>query len=971
MKGLLKAICQFVAISLTSIVIWAEPAQAVVPVMPTVEYLENFGVGAQMAGPGAIDLDGNGNLYVADHSAGVLRFSKLGVLGGQFGAVPVSGGGLAVTADGGRIYVAGDSDGDGLSDQVAMLDGKTGALLGYLGQGGGEFADAGEIDLDGSGLVYVLDVAAKAVRIYQVDGSSAGSFSVDVAGRLCALSAMAVKSDPVDPAASEVFVADKKAPGEVRVYNTSGSLLATYAAATDFGFQMLSFRGISFDGQGRGYFIDNLNAKIAVLDFAGVGAGGKAPVLGKVDLASLVPGGATQPLDVVMDGFGRLFVSGSYADGPAVAVLGVGSYQLPANAPPPAPVILSPMSGSVVTSATPALGYTTVTDADGDPVTYDVAVTCGGVQFEVASGLMSGSYQVQNVLPENKRCVWTVKAFDGIDYSAEVSSFFFVNAVAEAPTVPILQGPADQSNGVVGDSRFTWGGSTDPDPNDSISYRLRIFDATGKVLADFAAVSGVSLNQTPAYGSMVPGGAYAWSVAAVDTLGNEAVSPVRNFTFAESGLVVDSNVPGADVYLGGNPGYLGRKVGKTPYVQLGAPAGDYQVAVVHKGFEPVYGMVTLETGGSAHFVADLQPAFEPVGHYRMKHGIQALRRKSSYGDIRFGGRIMPWLADIDNDGRQDLLLGKRGSRLVYFPALQVANDGSLRFGRGEVLVNLAQRDIAPCIADWNNDGLVDLIYGARDGLVRLVLNTGVSGMPVFEAASAVELTADGSLVSAGGYAAPVVVDWNGDNLKDLLVGGDDGRVALYLNAGDDAAPVLQFAKVLYADKKKQRVVPFPVDWDADGDLDLLIARNKKILLLTNDGSGLAAPQPVSVAAGQGKGVVKLQGDSGIFVVDADGGAGKDMLVAVKGGRLGFVRANGADPVAAFFEVLVQKLDLVADMINNDSGDPNLLAMVKQARVTASAGDLAALPQVIDSLRNAPGLPANAAATCSELLGLLP
>lgn len=43
----------------------------------------------------------------------------------------------------------------------------------------------------------------------------------------------------------------------------------------------------------------------------------------------------------------------------------------------------------------------------------------------------------------------------------------------------------------------------------------------------------------------------------------------------------------------------------------------------------------------------------------------------------------------------------------------------------------------------------------------------------------------------GGHAAPLVVDWNKDGKKDLLVGeyGDGGgKLRVYLNRGEDRAP---------------------------------------------------------------------------------------------------------------------------------------------------------------------------------------
>lgn len=959
MNGLLKVICLFVVISLGTLGLSTGSARAA---MPNVDYLETFGIGAGMGGPGAIDLDDNGNLFVADRTAGVVKFSKLGTVEGQFQGVKASGTGLAVSPDGGKLFVAVDADGDFQSEQVAILDGASGALLGSLGQGGGEFANAGEIDLDSNGLIYVLDSSARVVRIFDGAGAAAGSFSVEVAGQLCALSAMAV-----NPATDEVFVADTAAPGAVRVYNATGTLLATYAAASDFGSAMVSFRGIAFDGQGRGYFIDNVSAKIAVLDFAGITAPAKAAVMGAIDLGVLAQG-ATQPQDAVVDSLSRLFVSGSYADGPSVAVLGVGNYQVPAaNNAPGAPSVVAPMNGTVVASAQPTLQFGAASDADNDPLTYDVTVACAGQTIDSATGLAVLNYQVANALPENGQCTWSVKAFDGTDYSAEVSASFYVNAVNEAPAAPTLQSPLDQDN-ALGDTALVWSGSVDPDPNDTVSYLLTVLDASGNLVAEEAAVSGVTLSQTTAYASLVPGASYSWSVAAVDSTGLEAASVANAFVFAESGLVIDSNVPGADVYVGGNPGYLGTKVGQTPYVMLGAADGDYQVAVVHKGFEPVFGMVSVQAGGSAHFFADLLPALDPVGHFLRKGGLAA-ESGSGYSDIKVGGTPMPWLADIDSDGLLDLVVGKAGPKVVYFPGLQVVEPGGkLRFGARQVLADLGQREVAPCVVDWNNDGLQDLVFGAEDGLVRLVLNVGTANQPAFDAAGAVALQADGIMISAGGHSAPVVSDWNGDGLKDLLVGGDSGRVDLYLNVGTDDAPVLQAAGILFVSLKPKRVVPFVADWDADGDLDLMLSKNGKVFVQTNEAGVLAAPSRVAVLAPDRKKAALVQAGCGLFVMDSDNRKGKDFLAADSKGVLMQVKARASEPVAAFFDVLIQKLDQIADMV---SSDPTLLAMVDQARGAAGNGDVDGVATSVDSLRTAQGLPTSAAIVCDELIGMMP
>jgi len=43
----------------------------------------------------------------------------------------------------------------------------------------------------------------------------------------------------------------------------------------------------------------------------------------------------------------------------------------------------------------------------------------------------------------------------------------------------------------------------------------------------------------------------------------------------------------------------------------------------------------------------------------------------------------------------------------------------------------------------------------------------------------------------GSYAAPLMTDWDGDGLEDLLVGQfDGGRIRFYTNLGSRQAPVL-------------------------------------------------------------------------------------------------------------------------------------------------------------------------------------
>ena len=57
-----------------------------------------------------------------------------------------------------------------------------------------------------------------------------------------------------------------------------------------------------------------------------------------------------------------------------------------------------------------------------------------------------------------------------------------------------------------------------------------------------------------------------------------------------------------------------------------------------------------------------------------------------------------------------------------------------------------------------------------------------------------------------GHAAPLVVDWDGDGKKDLLVGQfGEGKLRIYLNKGTDKEPRFEGFKYLQVDGKDATV----------------------------------------------------------------------------------------------------------------------------------------------------------------------
>ncbi|MBI3862133.1 MAG: VCBS repeat-containing protein [Planctomycetia bacterium] len=143
------------------------------------------------------------------------------------------------------------------------------------------------------------------------------------------------------------------------------------------------------------------------------------------------------------------------------------------------------------------------------------------------------------------------------------------------------------------------------------------------------------------------------------------------------------------------------------------------------------------------------------------------------------------------------------------------------------------------VADWNADGLADLLIGGATGHVLFYPNRGTKTEPRYAYAQLVT-TDDGRPLDVGWSAAPLVVDWDGDGRPDLLSGGERNRILFYRNEGSVGAPRLiarGFVKIA-GEPIVLPVKPVPksppgiyeldyypileaVDWNGDGRLDLL------------------------------------------------------------------------------------------------------------------------------------------------------
>jgi hypothetical protein len=168
-------------------------------------------------------------------------------------------------------------------------------------------------------------------------------------------------------------------------------------------------------------------------------------------------------------------------------------------------------------------------------------------------------------------------------------------------------------------------------------------------------------------------------------------------------------------------------------------------------------------------------------------------------DVDVFGMPSPNFADFDGDGDLDLICGEFLDGFTYFRNVGSRKEPIYASGvyleeDGEKIAMHVQM-ITPIAIDWDRDGDVDLVCGDEDGRVAFVENTGMlqDGVPCFKQPAYFQQVADD--LKFGALVTPFSVDWDQDGDEDLVCGNTSGNIGLIenLDGGNPpkwAAPVL-------------------------------------------------------------------------------------------------------------------------------------------------------------------------------------
>lgn len=236
--------------------------------------------------------------------------------------------------------------------------------------------------------------------------------------------------------------------------------------------------------------------------------------------------------------------------------------------------------------------------------------------------------------------------------------------------------------------------------------------------------------------------------------------------------------------------------------------------------------------------------------------------------LKFGALATPCGFDWDGDGDVDIISGNTAGHIGFFenlggevmettrwagPKLLEADGQTIRImaGHNGSIQGPAEAKwgyTTQTVADWDGDGLPDLMVNSILGKVIWYRNVGSRKRPKLAAPKPIEvewkqpqpelsygwLRPEGNNLLTQWRTTPVAIDWNKDGLTDLIMLDHEGYLAFFERVKRDGELIVLPPRRVFCDEagqplqlnsrlagKSGRRKLCIVDWDGDGALDIL------------------------------------------------------------------------------------------------------------------------------------------------------
>ncbi len=298
-----------------------------------------------------------------------------------------------------------------------------------------------------------------------------------------------------------------------------------------------------------------------------------------------------------------------------------------------------------------------------------------------------------------------------------------------------------------------------------------------------------------------------------------------------------------------------------------------------------------------------------------------------------GTIVIPVVFDWDGDGDYDIITGASDQYILFYENVGSNNhpvwkEGVKLKAGGKVIQLIAGADGSvqgryeghwgynnPEIADWDEDGLPDLIISNIKGEHIFFKNIGTRKKPVLAKGKKIKVrwgkegakyplwltfTPEKNTLVTVWRTRPVVIDWNKDGLPDYITLDEEGKLSLYLREknSDGTLALLPGKRIFKWDLGTSRLMIWNrkpnaqkgasgrtvlniVDWDNDGDYDLITdGLNARLFENVTDNE-----HPHFVDRGDLVEDRLVNHNTGPYVVDWDNDGRYDLLIGAEDGHM--------------------------------------------------------------------------------------
>ncbi|MDY0084893.1 MAG: FG-GAP-like repeat-containing protein [Bacteroidales bacterium] len=292
--------------------------------------------------------------------------------------------------------------------------------------------------------------------------------------------------------------------------------------------------------------------------------------------------------------------------------------------------------------------------------------------------------------------------------------------------------------------------------------------------------------------------------------------------------------------------------------------GDLDMILGNISDKPVY----LENVGSAE-----SPQFAPGEDY--------------FADISSLDAEVAVFADLDNDGDLDMISGGF-SGISFFENTGNQTDPVFEKQTGFFTILAGIGYPVPDLADVDDDGDLDLVIGlSEDGLVKVYENTGTAEEASYSEAAVTEIG------DVGLYAYPCFADLDNDGDMDLVIGRDGFGFRYYQNTGLPTTPEWTYIENAFAGMGEETYWNSPdlIDLDNNGTLDLIFGTaSGPLVYYDNIGTPEVAEWQLNESLFGGG--IDIGGASNPFFVDYDGDGDLDMFTGSQMGDIKYFENTG-------------------------------------------------------------------------------